>query len=65
MSAPAMSILLMATIIGTPAGLGVADGFDRLRLHAVVGGHDQDDQVGDLGAAGAQVGEGLVARAYR
>ena len=43
-------------------GLGVVDRLDRLRLHAVVGGHHQNDDVGDLGAAGAHGGERLVAR---
>src|SRR6185503_12047002 len=32
------------------------------RHHAVVGGDDDHDDVGDLGAAGAHAGEGLVAR---
>jgi hypothetical protein len=41
--------------------LGVADRLDRLRLDAVVGGHDQDDDVRDRGAARAHRGEGLVA----
>ena len=34
---------------------------DGLWHDAVVGGHDQDDDVGDLGAPGAHGGEGLVA----
>ena len=38
-------------------GLGVVDGLDRLRHDAVVGGNDQHDDVGDLGAAGAHLGE--------
>ena len=42
--------------------LGVVDGLDRLRHDAVVGGHDEDDDVGDLGAARAHGGERLVAR---
>ena len=33
--------------------LGVVDGFTRLRHDAVVGRDDQDDDVGDAGAAGA------------
>ena len=41
--------------------LGVLDGLDRLRHHAVVGGDDQDDHVGDLGTPGAHGGERLVA----
>ena len=42
-------------------GLGVFDRLDRLRHHAVVGGHHQDDDVGDLCAAGAHRGERGVA----
>ena len=42
--------------------LGVVDRFDGLGHDAVVGGDDQDDDVRDLGAAGAHRGEGLVAR---
>ena len=42
--------------------LGVVDGLDRLGHHAVVGGHHQHDDVGDLRAAGAHLGEGGVAR---
>ena len=42
-------------------GLGVGDGFDRLGHDAVVGGHDQDHDVGHVGPAGAHGGEGLVA----
>ena len=41
--------------------LGVADRLDRLRHHAVVGGHHQHDDVGHLGAARAHRGEGVVA----
>ena len=41
--------------------LGVADRLDRLRHDAVVGGHDQHDDVGHLGAAGAHRREGRVA----
>ena len=43
-------------------GLRVVDRLDRLRHHAVVGGDDEHDDVGDLGAAGAHGGERLVAR---
>ena len=43
-------------------GLGVVDRLDRLRHHAVVGGHHDHGDVGDLGAAGAHGREGLVAR---
>ena len=42
--------------------LGVVDRLDGLRHHAVVGGHDQHHQVGDLGAARAHGREGFVAR---
>ena len=42
-------------------GLGVMDRLDRLRHDAVVGGHHQHDDVGDLGAARAHGGEGRVA----
>src|SRR5439155_6092329 len=42
--------------------LGVVDRLLGLRLHAVVGGHDDDRDVGGLGAAGAHGGERLVAR---
>ena len=41
--------------------LGVADRLDRLRHHAVVGGDDEHDDVGDLGAARAHRREGRVA----
>jgi hypothetical protein len=43
-------------------GLGVVDRLARLGHHAVVGGDDDDRDVGDLGAAGAHGGERLVAR---
>ena len=43
-------------------GLGVVHRLDRLRHHAVVGRHHQDDDVGRLGAARAHGREGLVAR---
>ena len=46
---------------GDVGGLGVVDRLDRLGHHPVVGRHDQDDDVGDLGAAGPHGGEGLVA----
>ena len=42
--------------------LGVADRLFGLRHHAVVRGHDQDHDVGDVGAAGPHLGEGFVAR---
>ena len=40
----------------------VVDGLDGLRHDAVVGGDDDDTDVGDLGAAGTHGGEGFVAR---
>src|SRR5437763_2509224 len=43
-------------------GLGVVDGLDRLRHHAVVGGDHQHRDVGDVGAPRAHGGERLVAR---
>src|ERR671910_2249416 len=43
-------------------GLRVVDRLARLRLHAVVGRHHDDRDVGDLRAAGAHRREGLVAR---
>src|SRR5439155_4971490 len=42
-------------------GAGVADGLLGLRHDAVVGGDDDNGNVGDVGAAGAHLGEGLVA----
>ncbi len=38
----------------------MADGFFRLRHDAVVGGHDQHRDIGDIGAAGPHLGEGFV-----
>ena len=61
-SAPSLSILLTATIIGTVGRLGVVDRLLRLRLDAVVGGDHDHGEVGDLGAARAHRGERLVAR---
>ena len=58
--APGLSILFTATTIGT-CGLGVVDGLDGLRHDAVVGGDDQNDDVGHLGTAGTHGREGLVA----
>src|SRR3954471_6605716 len=43
-------------------GLGVVERLDRLRHDAVVGGHDQHHDVGDLGATGTHRGERLVTR---
>ena len=42
--------------------LGVLDGLDRLGHHAVVGGDDEHDDVGGVGATGTHRGEGRVAR---
>jgi len=39
----------------------VVDGLQGLRLHAIVGGDDQDGDVRDLRPAGAHGGEGFVA----
>ena len=47
---------------GYAGGLGVIDRLDGLRHDAVVGGHDQDDDVGHLGAAGTHSRKGGVAR---
>ena len=41
--------------------LGMADRLDRLLLDAVIGRDHQHDDVGDVGAARAHRGEGLVA----
>ncbi len=60
--ASGLSILLIATMIGALAALGVADRLDRLLLDAVIGGDHQHDDVGDVGAARAHRGKGLVAR---
>src|SRR3954449_5087641 len=43
-------------------GLGVVERLDRLRHDAVVGRHDQHDDVGDLRASGTHRGERLVTR---
>ncbi len=42
-------------------GVGVVNGFDGLRHHAVVGGDDQHDNVRGFGAARTHAGEGFVA----
>ena len=42
--------------------LGMADRLNRLRHDPVVGCHDEDDDIGHLGSAGAQCGESLVTR---
>ena len=47
---------------GDAGGLGVVDGFDRLRLDAVLGGDDEDGDIRDHRAAGTHGGERLVAR---
>ena len=59
------SILLIAMTSGTLGRLRVVDRLERLGHDAVVGGHDDHRDVGDLGAAGAHRGERLVARACR
>ena len=43
-------------------GLGVVDGLDRLGHDAVIGGDDQNCNIGHVGTAGAHGGERLVAR---
>ena len=43
-------------------GLGVVDGLDRLGHDAVIGGDDQNCNIGHVGTAGAHGGECLVAR---
>ena len=45
-------------------GLGVVDGLDRLGHDAVIGGDDQNCNIGHVGTAGAHGGERLVARGY-
>ncbi len=40
----------------------MVDRLDRLRPEAVVGRDHQDDDVGDVGTAGAHFAEGFVAR---
>ena len=60
--APGLSILFTATMIGTFGGLGVVDGFQRLRHHAVIRRHHDDDNIRHLGAARTHAGERLVAR---
>ena len=47
---------------GYAGGLGVVDRLDGLGHDAVVGGYDQNDDVGHLGAAGTHGREGGVAR---
>ena len=59
--APGLSILLIATTIGTFGRLRVVDRLPRLRHDAVVGRDDEHDDVGDLGAAGAHQRERFVA----
>ena len=59
--APSLSTLFTATTIGTLRRLGVVERLDRLRLHAVVGGHHQDRDVRHLGTTGTHGGERLVA----
>ncbi len=59
--ASGLSILLIATMIGTPAALAWLIDFDGLRHHAVVGRHHEDGDVGRLRAAGTHGREGRVA----
>ncbi len=47
---------------GDAGGLGVVDGFDRLRFDAVLGGDDEDGNIRDHRAAGTHGGERLMAR---
>ncbi len=47
---------------GHVGGLRVVERLDGLRLDAVIGGDDQHDDVGGLGAAGSHGGERLVTR---
>jgi len=57
-----LSILLIATTMGTSARPGVMDRLDRLRHHAVVGRDHQHDDVGHFCTACAHRRKGLVAR---
>ena len=59
---PGLSILLIATIIGTPAALVWLIASIVCGMIAVIGRDHQHDDVGDVGAARAHLGEGLVAR---
>ena len=45
--------------------LRMVDGLPGLVHDAVIGGNDQDDDIGDLGTARTHFGEGRMARAYR
>ena len=47
---------------GNAGRLGMVDGLYGLGHDGVVGGHDDDDQVGNLRSSGTHGGEGLVAR---
>ncbi len=60
--APGLSILLTATMIGTPASLAWLSASIVCGIDAVVGGDDEHDDVGHLRAARAHRGERLVAR---
>ena len=46
---------------GHVGGTRVVDGFERLRHQAVIGGNDQHDNIGDLGATSTHAREGFVA----
>ena len=59
---PGLSILLIATTKGTFAARVCADGFDRLRHHAVVCRDNEHHDIRDFGAASAHQRERFVAR---
>ncbi len=58
--ASGLSILLMATMMDTSAALAWLIGFNGLRHDAVVRSHNQNGDIGDLGAAGTHGGECLM-----
>ncbi len=60
-----LSILLIATMIGTLGGLGVVDRFDGLRHHAVVGRHHRMAKSVTWAPRATHGGEGRVAGRYR
>src|SRR3984893_866250 len=45
---------------GDVGGTRVVDGFERLRHQAVIGGNDQHNKIGDLGATSAHARKGFV-----